>query len=122
MGSVRQRPDRHVPRGAGRAAPTPERAVGFLAAGADGIFVPGAVDPGTGKLLADAIDGRLHGVAGPDLQAARQPRPGHRAGRARPGGRARPVRRAARVPLDAWAYHAPTGGPNPASSTGDRRQ
>ena len=36
-----------------------------LAAGADGIFVPGAVDPGTVKLLADGIDGPLNVMAGP---------------------------------------------------------
>ncbi|MER6286035.1 isocitrate lyase/phosphoenolpyruvate mutase family protein [Streptomyces sviceus] len=42
-------------RGAGGADLTLERAAAFLAAGADGIFVPGAVDPGTVKLFVDAI-------------------------------------------------------------------
>ncbi|MDO0938211.1 isocitrate lyase/phosphoenolpyruvate mutase family protein [Streptomyces sp. DG2A-72] len=52
-------------RGAGGVDLTLERAAAFLAAGADGIFVPGAVDPGTVKLLADGIDGPLNVMAGP---------------------------------------------------------
>ncbi|WP_053849160.1 isocitrate lyase/phosphoenolpyruvate mutase family protein [Streptomyces sp. NRRL B-24085] len=52
-------------RGAGGVDLTVERAAAFLAAGADGIFVPGAVDPGTVKLLVDAIDGPLNVMAGP---------------------------------------------------------
>jgi 2-methylisocitrate lyase-like PEP mutase family enzyme len=52
-------------RGAGGADLTLERAAAFLAAGADGIFVPGAVEPGTVKLLADGIDAPLNVMAGP---------------------------------------------------------
>ncbi|MEV5724942.1 isocitrate lyase/phosphoenolpyruvate mutase family protein [Streptomyces pharetrae] len=52
-------------RGAGGVDATLERAAAFLAAGADGIFVPGAVDPGTVKLLADGVDGPLNVLAGP---------------------------------------------------------
>lgn len=52
-------------RGPAEAAPTLERAAAFLAAGADGIFVPGAADPATVKLLVDGIDGPLNVLAGP---------------------------------------------------------
>ncbi|MGW0756658.1 isocitrate lyase/PEP mutase family protein [Streptomyces sp. NPDC002814] len=52
-------------RGAGGVDLTLERAAAFLTAGADGIFVPGAVDPGTVKLLADGIDAPLNVMAGP---------------------------------------------------------
>ncbi|MEV1080957.1 isocitrate lyase/phosphoenolpyruvate mutase family protein [Streptomyces sp. NPDC050211] len=52
-------------RGAGGVDLTLERAAAFLAAGADGIFVPGTVDPGTLKLLADGIDAPLNVMAGP---------------------------------------------------------
>ncbi|MGC0328485.1 2-methylisocitrate lyase-like PEP mutase family enzyme [Streptomyces sp. SAI-170] len=52
-------------RGAGEVDLTLERAAAFVAAGADGIFVPGAVDPGTVKLLADGIDAPLNVMAGP---------------------------------------------------------
>ncbi|MYS94392.1 MULTISPECIES: isocitrate lyase/PEP mutase family protein [Streptomyces] len=44
---------------------TLERAAAFRAAGADGIFVPGAVDPGIVKELADGVDGPLNVMAGP---------------------------------------------------------
>ncbi|MER6082589.1 isocitrate lyase/phosphoenolpyruvate mutase family protein [Streptomyces sp. NPDC001833] len=52
-------------RGAGGVAETLERASAFLAAGADGVFVPGVVDPGTVKALAAGIDGPLNLMAGP---------------------------------------------------------
>ncbi|MFI9154923.1 isocitrate lyase/phosphoenolpyruvate mutase family protein [Streptomyces sp. NPDC053367] len=52
-------------RGAGGVDLTLERAAAFVAAGADGVFVPGAVDPGTVKLLADGIDAPLNVMAGP---------------------------------------------------------
>ncbi|GAA3847766.1 isocitrate lyase/phosphoenolpyruvate mutase family protein [Streptomyces coacervatus] len=52
-------------RGTGGVDHTLERAAAFLAAGADGIFVPGVVDPGTVKLLVDGIDGPLNVMAGP---------------------------------------------------------
>ncbi|GCB44228.1 isocitrate lyase/phosphoenolpyruvate mutase family protein [Streptomyces sp. NL15-2K] len=52
-------------RGAGGVDLTLERAAAFLVAGADGIFVPGAVDPGTVKLLVDGVDAPLNVMAGP---------------------------------------------------------
>ncbi|MGV9451993.1 isocitrate lyase/PEP mutase family protein [Streptomyces sp. NPDC003635] len=52
-------------RGAGGVRDTMERAAAFLAAGADGILVPGAVEPGTVKLLVDGIDAPLNVMAGP---------------------------------------------------------
>ncbi|MET9381226.1 isocitrate lyase/phosphoenolpyruvate mutase family protein [Streptomyces sp. NPDC002928] len=52
-------------RGAGGVDLTLERAAAFLAAGADGIFVPGAVDPETVKLLAEGVDGPLNVMVGP---------------------------------------------------------
>ncbi|MEU6763064.1 isocitrate lyase/phosphoenolpyruvate mutase family protein [Streptomyces sp. NPDC046853] len=50
---------------ADRAGLTLERAAAFLAAGADGIFVPGAVDPETVKTLVEGVDGPLNVMAGP---------------------------------------------------------
>jgi 2-methylisocitrate lyase-like PEP mutase family enzyme len=44
---------------------TLERAAAFRAAGADGIFVPGAVDRDTVRALAEGIDGPLNVPAGP---------------------------------------------------------
>lgn len=52
-------------RAAGGVDATLERAAAFLAAGADGIFVPGAVDPETVRLLVDGVDGPLNVLAGP---------------------------------------------------------
>lgn len=52
-------------RGAGGVDATLERAAAFLAAGADGIFVPGPTDPETVALLVDGIDGPLNVMAGP---------------------------------------------------------
>ncbi|PWI14107.1 3-methyl-2-oxobutanoate hydroxymethyltransferase [Streptomyces sp. Act143] len=52
-------------RGAGGLDLTLERAAAFRAAGADGIFVPGAVDPGTVKELVDGVDGPLNIMVGP---------------------------------------------------------
>ncbi|MFJ4782429.1 isocitrate lyase/phosphoenolpyruvate mutase family protein [Streptomyces sp. NPDC088794] len=52
-------------RGDGEVDVTLERAAAFLAAGADGIFVPGAVEPGTVKLLADGIEGPLNVMVHP---------------------------------------------------------
>ncbi|MFE6282042.1 isocitrate lyase/phosphoenolpyruvate mutase family protein [Streptomyces sp. NPDC057877] len=56
-------------RGAGGVDLTLERAAAFRAAGADGIFVPGAVEPGTVKLLADGVDAPLNVMAGPGAPA-----------------------------------------------------
>ncbi|TQJ91337.1 isocitrate lyase/phosphoenolpyruvate mutase family protein [Streptomyces sp. SLBN-31] len=52
-------------RGGGEVDHTLERAAAFLAAGADGVFVPGAVDPDTIGLLAAGIDAPLNVLAGP---------------------------------------------------------
>ncbi|MGI5459678.1 isocitrate lyase/PEP mutase family protein [Streptomyces sp. CA-249302] len=52
-------------RGDGDVDLTLERAAAFLAAGADGIFVPGAVEPGALKLLVDGIDGPFNAMAHP---------------------------------------------------------
>ncbi|MER5996467.1 isocitrate lyase/PEP mutase family protein [Streptomyces viridosporus] len=52
-------------RGAGGVDRTLERAAAYRAAGADGIFVPGAVDPGTVGELAAGVDGPLNVMVGP---------------------------------------------------------
>ncbi|MFE2538157.1 isocitrate lyase/phosphoenolpyruvate mutase family protein [Streptomyces sp. NPDC059371] len=52
-------------RGAGGVEETLERAAAFLAAGADGIFVPGTVDPATVKALVEGIEGPLNILVGP---------------------------------------------------------
>lgn len=57
-------------RGAGGVDATLERAAAYLAAGADGIFVPGTVDPGTVKELADGIHAPLNVMAGPGAPPA----------------------------------------------------
>ncbi|TGB07082.1 isocitrate lyase/phosphoenolpyruvate mutase family protein [Streptomyces sp. MZ04] len=44
---------------------TLERAAAYLTAGADGIFVPGAVDPATVKVLVEGVAGPLNVMAGP---------------------------------------------------------
>ncbi|MDQ0994114.1 isocitrate lyase/phosphoenolpyruvate mutase family protein [Streptomyces sp. V3I7] len=56
-------------RGAGGVDLTLERAAAYRAAGADGIFVPGVVDPGTVKALADGTDAPLNVMAGPGAPA-----------------------------------------------------
>ncbi|MFD9909990.1 isocitrate lyase/phosphoenolpyruvate mutase family protein [Streptomyces sp. NPDC059063] len=48
-----------------RLALTLERAASFLAAGADGVFVPGAVDPETVGALVAGVDGPVNVMAGP---------------------------------------------------------
>ncbi|WP_330308967.1 MULTISPECIES: isocitrate lyase/phosphoenolpyruvate mutase family protein [unclassified Streptomyces] len=52
-------------RGAGKIEETLERAAAFLAAGADGVFVPGTVDPVTVKTLVEGIEGPLNVLVGP---------------------------------------------------------
>lgn len=57
-------------RGAGegaaeRLALTLERAAAFLDAGADGVFVPGVVDPETVEVLVAKVDGPVNVMAGP---------------------------------------------------------
>ncbi|MDX2592196.1 isocitrate lyase/phosphoenolpyruvate mutase family protein [Streptomyces sp. WI03-4A] len=56
-------------RDAGGVEPTLERAAAYLAAGADGIFVPGAVDPGTVKALVAGIDAPVNVLVGPGAPA-----------------------------------------------------
>ncbi|MER7347246.1 isocitrate lyase/phosphoenolpyruvate mutase family protein [Streptomyces aurantiacus] len=48
-----------------RLALTLERAAAFLVAGADGVFVPGAVDPATVKALVEGVDGPVNVMVGP---------------------------------------------------------
>lgn len=55
--------------GAGGVDETLERAAAFRAAGADGVFVPGVVEPGAVKLLVDGVDGPLNVMAGPGAPA-----------------------------------------------------
>ncbi|MEU1709732.1 isocitrate lyase/phosphoenolpyruvate mutase family protein [Streptomyces sp. NPDC005706] len=45
----------------------------FLAAGADGIFVPGAVEPGTVRALVAGIDGPLNVMVGPGAPTEAEP-------------------------------------------------
>jgi 2-methylisocitrate lyase-like PEP mutase family enzyme len=52
-------------RGVGGIEETLERAAAFLAAGADGVFVPGAVDPVTVKALVEGVEGPLNVMVGP---------------------------------------------------------
>lgn len=56
---------RSVGEPADRLPDTLERAAAYLAAGADGIFVPGVTDPDTVAALADGIDAPLNILAGP---------------------------------------------------------
>lgn len=51
--------------GAGGVDATLERAAAFRTAGADGVFVPGAVDPETVRALVDGVDGPLNVLVGP---------------------------------------------------------
>jgi len=101
-------------RGAGGADATLERAAAFRAAGADGIFVPGAVEPGTVKELADGIDGPLNVLVGPgappvaELAALGVARVS--AGSSVALAAYAVVRRAARELLDTGTYDAVGGG------------
>ncbi|WP_327399880.1 isocitrate lyase/phosphoenolpyruvate mutase family protein [Streptomyces sp. NBC_01288] len=101
-------------RGVGGVDATLERAAAFRAAGADGIFVPGAVEPGTVKELADGIDAPLNVLVGPGappvaelavLGVARVS-----AGSSVALAAYAVVRRAARELLDTGTYGAQTGG------------
>ncbi|MFF2202466.1 isocitrate lyase/phosphoenolpyruvate mutase family protein [Streptomyces sp. NPDC058145] len=60
-------------RGAGGVDLTLERAAALLAAGADGIFVPGAVEPGAVKALVAGIDGPLNVMVGPGAPTVAEP-------------------------------------------------
>ena len=101
-------------RGVGGVDATLERAAAFRAAGADGIFVPGAVEPGTVKELADGIDAPLNVLVGPgappvaELAALGVARVSAGSGIALAAYAV--VRRAARELLDTGTYGAQTGG------------
>lgn len=101
-------------RSAGGVDATLERAAAFRAAGADGIFVPGVVDPGTVKQLADGIDAPLNVLVGPgappvaELAALGVARVS--AGSSVALAAYAVVRRAARELLDTGTYDAQTGG------------
>ncbi|MFD7816736.1 isocitrate lyase/phosphoenolpyruvate mutase family protein [Streptomyces sp. NPDC059785] len=100
--------------GTGGVAETAERAAAFLAAGADGVFVPGAVDPGDIKALCDGVDGPLNVMVDhstelsvAELAALGVARVSTGTGLAQAAHAA--VRRAARELLDTGTYRAPAG-------------
>ncbi|MFE9879191.1 isocitrate lyase/phosphoenolpyruvate mutase family protein [Streptomyces sp. NPDC005784] len=101
-------------RGAGGMEETLERAAAFLAAGADGVFVPGTVDPATVKALVEGIDGPLNILVGPgapsvgELAALGVARIS--AGSSIAVAAYALVRRAARELLGTGSYETPTGG------------
>ncbi|MET9897346.1 isocitrate lyase/phosphoenolpyruvate mutase family protein [Streptomyces sp. NPDC006446] len=101
-------------RGAGGVEETLERAAAFLAAGADGVFVPGAVDPVTVKALVEGVDGPLNILVGPgapsvgELAALGVARVSAGSGIAQAAHAL--VRRAARELLDAGTYGTLTDG------------
>ncbi|MFF4349311.1 isocitrate lyase/phosphoenolpyruvate mutase family protein [Streptomyces sp. NPDC001530] len=101
-------------RGAGKIEETLERAAAFLAAGADGVFVPGAGDPVTVKTLAEGIEGPLNVLVGPgapsvtELAALGVARISAGSGIAQAAHAV--VRRAARELLDAGTYDSLTDG------------
>ncbi|MET8646287.1 isocitrate lyase/phosphoenolpyruvate mutase family protein [Streptomyces sp. NPDC004675] len=109
-------------RGAGGLGDTLERAAAFLAAGADGVFVPGAVDPVTVKALAEGIEGPLNVLVGPgapsvaELAALGVARIS--AGSALAEAVHGLVRRAARELLGAGTYGALAGGADYAALNG----
>ncbi|MET8223685.1 isocitrate lyase/PEP mutase family protein [Streptomyces sp. NPDC004082] len=55
--------------GGGSVEETLERAAVFVAAGADGVFVPGAADPAVVKALVEGIDAPLNVMVGPWMPA-----------------------------------------------------
>lgn len=101
-------------RGAGGVDVTLERAAAFLAAGADGIFVPGAVDPQTVGALVAGIDGPLNVMVFPgapsvaEFAALGVARISAGAGLVQAAHAL--VRRATRELLEAGTYEALTGG------------
>ncbi|MFG2361226.1 isocitrate lyase/phosphoenolpyruvate mutase family protein [Streptomyces mirabilis] len=103
-----------VLRGAGGVEETLERAAAFLAAGADGIFVPGAVEPGTVKSLVAGVEGPLNVLVGPgapsvaELAALGVARISTGSSIAQAAHAV--VRRAARELLSAGTYDSLTGG------------
>jgi 2-methylisocitrate lyase-like PEP mutase family enzyme len=103
-----------VLRGAGGVEETLERAAAYLAAGADGIFVPGAVDPEMVKSLVAGVEGPLNVLVGPgapsvaELAALGVARIS--AGSSIAQAAHAVVRRAARELLSAGTYDSLTGG------------
>ncbi|MGW1069416.1 isocitrate lyase/PEP mutase family protein [Streptomyces aureus] len=101
-------------RGAGGVEETLLRAAAFLAAGADGVFVPGVTDPTTVKALVEGIDGPLNVLVGPgapsvgELAALGVARIS--AGSSIAAAAHGLVRRAARELLDTGTYETLTGG------------
>ncbi|MFI6334175.1 isocitrate lyase/phosphoenolpyruvate mutase family protein [Streptomyces sp. NPDC050535] len=101
-------------RGAGKTEETLERAGAFLAAGADGVFVPGVVDPVTVRALAEGIEGPLNVMVGPgapsvaELAALGVARISAGSGIAQAAHAM--VRRAARELLGTGTYDSPAGG------------
>ncbi|WP_217552485.1 isocitrate lyase/phosphoenolpyruvate mutase family protein [Streptomyces sp. GbtcB6] len=101
-------------RAAGGVDATLERAAAFRAAGADGIFVPGVVDPETVKALVEGVDGPLNVLVGPgapavaELAALGVARVSAGSGLAEAAHAS--VRCAARELLDAGTYGALAGG------------
>ncbi|MFD8721015.1 isocitrate lyase/phosphoenolpyruvate mutase family protein [Streptomyces sp. NPDC059629] len=101
-------------RGAGGVDATLERAAAFRAAGADGIFVPGVVDPETVRALVEGVEGPLNVLVGPgapavaELAALGVARVSAGSGLAEAAHAA--VRRAARELLDEGTYGALAGG------------
>ncbi|MET8247004.1 isocitrate lyase/phosphoenolpyruvate mutase family protein [Streptomyces sp. NPDC005202] len=101
-------------RGTGDVDLTLERAAAFRAAGADGIFVPGAVDPGIVEVLADGIDAPLNVLVGPGAPPVAEPAALGVARVSVGSAVAQPahavVRRAGRELLDAGTYGSLAGG------------
>ncbi|MFJ4835066.1 isocitrate lyase/phosphoenolpyruvate mutase family protein [Streptomyces sp. NPDC088747] len=101
-------------RGVGKTEETLERAGAFLAAGADGVFVPGVVDPATVRALAEGIEGPLNVMVGPgapsvaELAALGVARISAGSGIAQAAHAV--VRRAARELLDTGTYDSLAGG------------
>ncbi|MET8948080.1 isocitrate lyase/phosphoenolpyruvate mutase family protein [Streptomyces sp. NPDC004542] len=93
---------------------TLERAAAFRAAGAGGVFVPGAVEPETVEALLDAVDGPLDVLVGPGAPAVAEPAALGVARVSAGSGVAQAAyavgRRAARELLDADTCGAPAGG------------
>jgi 2-methylisocitrate lyase-like PEP mutase family enzyme len=97
-------------RATGDVAATLERAAAFRGAGADGIFVPGVVDPQTVTALVEGVEGPLNVLAGPGAPTVAQlAAPGVArvsAGSALAEAAHAAVRRAARELLDTGTYGA----------------
>ncbi|NKQ23699.1 isocitrate lyase/PEP mutase family protein, partial [Streptomyces galbus] len=109
-------------RGAGGVDLTLERAAAFVAAGADGVFVPGAVDPETVKLLVEGVRAPLNIMAGPRAPPAAAPAGlppprGYAPPRTPPAPAALAPRAARRLPAAAGSRCRRRGAPPPAPAT-----